>query len=302
MGELSSFSDKPGDNPLAKRIEDFENDNALLALTQAGLDADAPAMEAALPAARQAYERHITSVDQWSASVGQDASLSKKVIQLADIAMLAISLYQVAKMPVVPPGGSPAPPPEIVGTLPSGAAVGSVVSLPDLARALEAIRKLVASGALDGALIAGIGKLGGGPNIALPELQRPTSLSVQSGSGTTSSPGGSSAPTGGRTATGSFEPPKASLPPNTGGKTTGVLHVPGQEPLTLTSGVKGPSQAIRGQGLPGFNGNQLTHVEGHAAAHMRTTGAREAVLDINKAPCTQGSGGGCQGLLERRTG
>jgi len=58
------------------------------------------------------------------------------------------------------------------------------VSLPSLARAVEAIRKLVASGALDGALIGGIGSLGGGPSIALPELQRPTSLAVQSGQGT----------------------------------------------------------------------------------------------------------------------
>jgi hypothetical protein len=53
------------------------------------------------------------------------------------------------------------------------------VSLPSLARALEAIRRLVAIGALDGALIGGIGSLGGGPSIALPELQRPTSLAVQ---------------------------------------------------------------------------------------------------------------------------
>jgi hypothetical protein len=97
--------------------------------------------------------------------------------------MIAISIHQVAKMPVVPAGGSPKPP-TILGTLPGGAAVGSVVSLPSLARAVEAIRKLVASGALDGALIGGIGSLGGGPSIALPELQRPTSLSVQSGPAT----------------------------------------------------------------------------------------------------------------------
>jgi hypothetical protein len=71
--------------------------------------------------------------------------------------------------------------------LPGGAAVGSGVSLPSLARALEAIRRLVAIGALDGALIGGIGSLGGGPSIALPELQRPTSLSVQSGPGSGSS-------------------------------------------------------------------------------------------------------------------
>jgi hypothetical protein len=78
------------------------------------------------------------------------------VIQVADIALIAISIYQVAKTPVVPAGSSPTPP-TILGTLPGGAAVGSAVSLPSLARALEAIRKLVAIGALDGALVAGVG-------------------------------------------------------------------------------------------------------------------------------------------------
>jgi hypothetical protein len=177
-GEPSGVRSRPEENPLGKRLLDFENDNALLALTQAGLDGDAPAMEAALPAARLAYERHVTSLDRWIASLNRGAFLSKKVIQVADIAMIAISIHQVAKMPVVPAGGSPTPP-TILGTLPGGAAVGSGVSLPSLARALEAIRKLVAIGALDGALIGGIGSLGGGPSIALPELQRPTSLAVQ---------------------------------------------------------------------------------------------------------------------------
>ena len=105
-------------------------------------------MEAALPAARPAYERHVTSLDRWIASINRGAFLSKKVIQVADIAMIAISIYQVAKIPVVSAGGSPTPP-MILGTLPGGAAVGSVVSLPSLARAVEAIRKLVAIGALD---------------------------------------------------------------------------------------------------------------------------------------------------------
>jgi YD repeat-containing protein len=88
-----------------------------------------------------------------------------------------------------------------------------------------------------------------------------------------------------------------SLPPNSGGKTQGVLQLPGEAPLPLQSGVKGPSEAVRGQGLPGFNGNQLTHVEGHAAAHMRSIGATYGTLDINKVPCSAGSGGGCDGLL-----
>jgi hypothetical protein len=78
-----------------------------------------------------------------------------------------------------------------------------------------------------------------------------------------------------------------------------MLHVEGFEPLPLISGRGEPSLLIRGQGLPGFNGNQLMHVEGHAAAYMRTNGLNEAVLDINKIPCIAGPGGGCNGLLPR---
>ena len=197
-GMPSSVTGRPEDNPLAQRLLDFENDKAIFALTVAGLDADEPAMVAALPAARQAYELHVTRLDRWSAEIERGAILSKKVIQVADITLIAISIYQVWKLPAIPAGGSPTPP-TILGTLPGGAAVGSVVSLPSLARALEAIRKLVAIGALDGALIGGLGSLGGGPSIALPELQRPTSLSVQSGQGTgggggTGSGSGSSMP------------------------------------------------------------------------------------------------------------
>ncbi len=96
-----------------------------------------------------------------------------------------------------------------------------------------------------------------------------------------------------------FSPPRATPPPHPGGKTSGVLHVPGRAPVPLISGVKGPSEAVRGKGLPGFNGNQLMHVEGHAAAFMRTNGVQEAVLDISKVPCRKGAGGGCNGLLPR---
>jgi hypothetical protein len=196
--DAGTLAERDRDSPLLKLLSDFRNDSDIIALAQAGIDADVPKMLSALPAGRKAYELHLAGLDRWIVSIGRSAILSKKVIQVANITMIAISIYQVAKMPVVPAGGSPTPP-TILGTLPGGAAVGSVVSLPSLARAVEAIRKLVAIGALDGALIGGIGSLGGGPSISLPELQRPTSLSVQSGQGTgggggTGSGSGSSMP------------------------------------------------------------------------------------------------------------
>ncbi|HZF50865.1 MAG TPA: ParB/RepB/Spo0J family partition protein [Polyangiaceae bacterium] len=196
--DAGTLAERERDSPLFKLLSDFRNDSDIIALAQAGIYADVPAMRAALPAGRKAYELHIAGLDRWIASIGRGAILSSKVIQVANITLIAISIYQVWKLPAIPAGGTPTPP-TILGTLPGGVAVGSTVSLPSLARAVEAIRKLVAIGALDGALIGGIGSLGGGPSIALPELQRPTSLSVQSGQGTggvggTGSGSGSSTP------------------------------------------------------------------------------------------------------------
>jgi hypothetical protein len=183
-------TDKEAESPLLRPLEDFRQDNDIIALTQASLDADTLKMAAALPAGTRAYELHVTGLGRWIASIQRGAVLSKKVILVADMAMIAISIYQVAKMPVVPAGGSSTPP-TILGTLPGGVAVGSAVNLASLARALEAIRKLVAIGALDGALVAGVGSLGGGSGIAVPELQRPTSLAVQAPGGSSSGSGAS---------------------------------------------------------------------------------------------------------------
>jgi hypothetical protein len=57
--------------------------------------------------------------------------------------------------------------------------------------------------------------------------------------------------------------------------------------------------AVRNKGINGFGGNQLLHVEGHAAAHMRTHGLKEADLEINRIPCEKGKGGGCNGQLPK---
>jgi hypothetical protein len=211
MGLPAGVTKNEAESPLLKPLEDFRQDNDIIALTQASLDADTLKMAAALPAGSRAYERHVTGLDRWITALQRGAVLSKKVIQVADIAMIAISIYQVAKMPVVPAGGSQAPP-TILGTLPGGVAVGSAVSLPSLARALEAIRKLVAIGALDGALVAGVGSLGGGSGIAVPELQRPTSLSVQVPGGSGSGTGGSTPQTVNWTAHGGKHVAKSGVP------------------------------------------------------------------------------------------
>jgi hypothetical protein len=70
----------------------------IIALAQAGMDADVPTMQAAWPDGSRAYELHLTGLDRWITSIGRSAFLSKKVIQVADITLIAISIYQVAKI------------------------------------------------------------------------------------------------------------------------------------------------------------------------------------------------------------
>jgi hypothetical protein len=72
-----------------KLLSDFRNDSDIIALAQAGIDADVPKMLLALPAGRTAYELHLAGLDRWIASIGRGAILSKKVIQVANITMLA---------------------------------------------------------------------------------------------------------------------------------------------------------------------------------------------------------------------
>jgi hypothetical protein len=83
-------------------------------------------------------------------------------------------------------------------------------------------------------------------------------------------------------------------------KTAGDLYVPGgSAPEQILSGIKGWANQFRGQGISGFARDQLTHVEGHAAAYMRINKVMSADLEINKVPCDVGPGGGCDGLLSR---
>ena len=70
--------------------------------------------------------------------------------------------------------------------------------------------------------------------------------------------------------------------PGTG--TVGMLELGDGTGAILQSGRSGPAASIP-RGTPGFNGITKTHVEGHAAALMRQTGAQEATLWINRIPC-----------------
>lgn len=73
---------------------------------------------------------------------------------MADALMMAIAIYQMTSL-MDGAGGVPRPP-SIAAVVPGGAAVAGRVSAEAIARAVEAIQKLIAVGALDGVVIAGL--------------------------------------------------------------------------------------------------------------------------------------------------
>src|SRR6185436_19699438 len=166
-----------GGSHVDKLIKAFEEDKDLLALQAAALNADVKGMNDAFPAASRAYERLVQGLDAWMVLEGQGAEWSRKAIKIAEVTLLVVSAYEIAKSLATSAGASSGPW-IISGVLPGGVALGARVSPVTLATAIESVRKLIAIGAIDGAIVASVGKLGGGPNISIPELQRP-SLSVQ---------------------------------------------------------------------------------------------------------------------------
>ena len=78
----------------------------------------------------------------------------------------------------------------------------------------------------------------------------------------------------------------------------GVLRINGKD-YTLNTGYDGPSSMLPDAGNPGMNHNIRSHIEAHASAIMRQTGARDATLYINRDPCTTVNAQGCREMLSR---
>lgn len=83
-----------------------------------------------------------------------------------------------------------------------------------------------------------------------------------------------------------------------GPKTSGILDLHdsgGVQPLQHSG--YGPPSELLPRPRRGMNGNNVSHVEAHAAAQMHLTGTKEATLYINRIPCPGRNG--CDRLLPR---
>lgn len=179
MLTVADWADEQGvpSGLIFEALDAEENDIAIKQLWDAARSQDVAKMIAALPAAATRFQYYVKRLDDWIAAIGKGAVLSRKVQKLADILLLAASIYKIAKIPTLPPG-DPTPSISVSGTV-GGEAAASVISALDVAAALEAIRKLIAIGALEPALIGGVETLAGGPGTKLGELSRPTSLMAE---------------------------------------------------------------------------------------------------------------------------
>lgn len=85
-----------------------------------------------------------------------------------------------------------------------------------------------------------------------------------------------------------------------GPKPSGLLDIDGQH-TPLVSGREGPTQQIPPPRTgTGMNGKLVTHVEAHAAAQLRVTGATNGTLYINRLPCSDPQPPyGCSEMLPR---
>src|SRR6185436_17448933 len=115
----------------------YAGDEAILSLLQASLEGDAGQMAAALPRGTARFQYHLQFLDKWRVALSQGAPLAKKVLLLMDMALIAVNIYQVWKIPVVAGRGAPSPPPpppRISGVLPGGVAVSSWANVANLAK------------------------------------------------------------------------------------------------------------------------------------------------------------------------
>jgi hypothetical protein len=115
------------------------------------------------------------------------AALSKKVIQVADVLMFALSMYQVFRMPTVggPPASSGSGPSGLILAY-AGGQTRSKASALQIATAIEAIKMLIKIGAIDPTM-------GGSVNAPIPQLGKPMAME-RSGAGSAPKPPKPAAP------------------------------------------------------------------------------------------------------------
>ncbi len=175
MAQLSDWADEHGQPSLqiADQLGRFDRDMA--PLMEAALSNDRGRLARSMPEGVARYNVWLSRLDLWS----KDLELGERRVHVArvlwDTFMAVVAAYETAgAMAEVATAGLP-PPPGIAGVAGGGSAAMTAVDGAALARFIEAIRRLIAQGALDPTVVAGLSMMGNGTQSVLP-VDRPMAM------------------------------------------------------------------------------------------------------------------------------
>ena len=172
---VADWADQEGQSSfqIVSQISAYDAD--MMPLLAAALSEDPARLAAELPEGSRRFEKWLGSIDGWCAAVKRGSTLSHRVIQVLDGAMLVYGVRQAAVVAAEAYAAGRPPPADAL--FPGGVAAATQIDVAALEAMSEAIRKLLAAGVLDPAVVAGMGQLGAAA--ARPGLTSPASLTMQ---------------------------------------------------------------------------------------------------------------------------
>lgn len=177
MLQMADLADERGQvsTQIAAQLTLFDQEMA--PVMKAALSRDRAQLAAAMPVGVRRYGEWSTHLDRWAAQlkVGQERVRIAKA--LWDTLMVAVAAHELAGAAAgaIPRSG----PPAFGGAIGAGGTVAAQVDAAAIARAVEAIRKLIVIGALDPAVVAGVSAMAG---VSSGGLEAPRPMAMAQGS------------------------------------------------------------------------------------------------------------------------
>lgn len=157
LGQIANLADAAGQpsGQLVQILASYDHD--IQPVYEAAASMDSARMAKACSEEEKVFERWVHFLARWTVTLEKGAVMSRNARLIADIALMVYAAYEMGTLAAeyVAMG-----PPSSGGFVGEALAV-SAVDTAQLARLMEAIRQLIAAGALDAAVIGGIGGLVG---------------------------------------------------------------------------------------------------------------------------------------------
>lgn len=155
IGQVANLADAAGQpsGQLLQILVSYDRD--IQPVYEAAASMDSARMAGALPEANKVFEKWVRFLDRWTMALNNGVVMSRNARLIADIALMVYAAYELGVLAAeyVAMG-----PPSAGGFVGEALAI-STIDTAQLARLMEAIRQLVAAGALNAAVVGGIGGL-----------------------------------------------------------------------------------------------------------------------------------------------